>query len=516
MRINQLTIKNYRCFSALEVDFHPQITVLVAPNGQGKTTVLDAIKVALWPYVAGFDLGSSTNDITGIHIDDVRREQTRPHEMDWRLPASIRAKGLIRLEKLIQEQVFSPGPRDWPEPDIQRPWEVYRSREKVRKGTKTRDEFVTGTFNFQEVGHGISKFESYETALKGFAEHLQQRIFSGEQSQPDDLPMLGYYGTGRLWAQKKLMTAHDEANPEALSRTFAYRDCLDPVSSYKHFVSWFKKIFLSWREAQIRNAEKNLPLDAHIDPALIAPVRAIQQATNTLLPSHTGWHTLEYSLEYGDLVLNHDTYGKLMVSQLSDGIRNMLALVGDIAYRCYQLNAHWGEQAPQKTHGIVMLDEVDMHLHPSWQQTVLTDLAKAFPHLQFIVTTHSPQVLTSVDASCIRKLVSATDPETGQQKIVVKPVTTQTRGVASADVLASIMDVNPIPDVPEAHKLSNFHTLIQQNLHNSEAGQQLRAQLDKHFSPTHPVMLECDRMIRLQAFKQRLPATPRPATEGGA
>ncbi len=74
----------------------------------------------------------------------------------------------------------------------------------------------------------------------------------------------------------------------------------------------------------------------------------------------------------------------------------MLALVGDIAYRCYKLNAHLGEEAPQRTHGIVMIDEVDMHLHPSWQQTVLTDLCSAFPKLQFIVTTHSPQVLSTV------------------------------------------------------------------------------------------------------------------------
>ena len=71
MRIDQITLKNYRCFDELRVDFHPQVTVLVALNGQGKTTVLDAVKVALWPFVAGFDMGSTTNDVTGIHIDGV-------------------------------------------------------------------------------------------------------------------------------------------------------------------------------------------------------------------------------------------------------------------------------------------------------------------------------------------------------------------------------------------------------------------------------------------------------------
>lgn len=507
MRIDQITLKNYRCFDGLQMDFHPRVTVLVALNGQGKTTVLDAIKVALWPFVAGFDMGSTTNDITGIHIDDVRREQVRTHEMDWRLPASISANGFIRVEQLIQEGKLLPGPKDWPEPDMVRPWQVHRSRDKIKKGTKTKDAFVTGQYDPREADHGLTIFSTYETALKGFAEHLQQRIFSGQLSQPDELPMLGFYGTGRLWSQKKLTTTHEESNPETQSRTFAYRDCLDPASSYKHFASWFTRAFRSLRDAQIQRIEKGQPLTTDMAPDLTAPIRAIQQAIDTLLRPHTGWHTLEYSAEYDGLVLSHDAHGKLKVSQLSDGIRNMLAMVGDIAYRCCKLNAHWGAEAARQTHGIVLIDEVDMHLHPSWQQTVLNELSEAFPKLQFIVTTHSPQVLTSVDASCIRKLVTTFDPKKGRSFVAVERVTTQTRGVASADVLADIMYVNPIPDVPEARKLSCYHALIQQNLHDSGDGAQLRAELDAHFSPSHPVMLECDRMIRLQVFRQKLPAS---------
>lgn len=96
MRIEHLYLKNYRCFETLSVDIHPQMTVLVAPNGQGKTSVLDAIKVALWPFVAGFDLGSTTNDVTSIQIDDVRREQVRSHEMDWRLTTEDAAEYGVR------------------------------------------------------------------------------------------------------------------------------------------------------------------------------------------------------------------------------------------------------------------------------------------------------------------------------------------------------------------------------------------------------------------------------------
>jgi predicted ATP-binding protein involved in virulence len=513
MRLDHIHIKNYRCFGELPVDLHPQLTVFVAPNGQGKTTVLDAIKVALWPFVAGFDLGSTTNDTTGIHIEDVRREQVQTHEMDWRLPCDVRGNGFIWVEQLIREGKLGRCPENWPNPEAVRPWEVRRSREKVKKGTKTKDLFVTGTFNHRQSGK-FTISETYETSLNWYAKQLQQRIFSDQQTQPDELPMLGYYGTGRLWAQKKLTSAHEVSSPESQSRTFAYRDCLDPASSYKHFSSWFKRVFLSLRQAQIQNLERGSAVGGQLAPGLINPVRAVQQAINHVLPSHTGWHTVEYNIEYDELVLNHEGHGKLKVSQLSDGIRNMLALVGDIAYRCYKLNAHLGEAAPQCTRGIVMIDEVDMHLHPSWQQTVLTDLMKAFPKLQFIVTTHSPQVLTSVDAKCIRKLVAKTDPDTGESRIQVEPVTQQTRGVASADVLAAIMGVDPIPDVVEARQLAEYQALIQQNLHVSEAAQALLQGLDAHFGPDHPVMRECERLIRLQAFKQRLPVQRTSTTQG--
>ncbi len=496
MNIDRINLKNYRCFDAFELDFHRQLTVIVALNGQGKTTVLDAIKVALWPFVSGFDMGSTTNDTTGILIDDVLREQLLPRSMEWRLPVEISATGHLQVRQLVLNGALKkPGLgldgsgldvfKDFHEDVV---WQGLRYRESVKKNTKTKERTTA-----QALG------------LNAAAKALEQRIFSGEASQSDDLPLLGYYGTGRLHQQKSLTAAHDKADSETQSRTFAYRDCLDPSSSYKHFAVWFSRVHQAYLQAQISNLEKGLPLDAEIPYGLKAPFKAVQQAVDAVVKPHTGWHTLQYSAAHEELVMSHAQQGELKVSQLSDGIRNMLALVGDIAYRCYKLNAHLGELAAQKTHGIVLIDEVDMHLHPGWQQTVLTDLTSAFPRLQFIVTTHSPQVLTSVDAACIRLLHQATHPETGRVQMVATGVSQQTKGVASADVLAQIMGVNPVPDVLEARTLSEFHALIQQNLHEGADGLALRAALDTHFSANHPLMRDCDRMIRLQAFKQRLP-----------
>lgn len=486
MRIDYIHLKNYRCFDSLHVALHPHMTVLVAPNGQGKTSILDAIKVALWPYVAGFDLGSTTNDVTSIQIDDVRREQVRAHEMDWRLPAEIKAVGQLQVRQLVLE-----GTLEFPVPEPQTfavdgvvashediPWQCVRYRESIKKGTKTKSLASAKAVNLGKT-----------------AQTLEQRIFSGKQALPDDLPMLGYYGTGRLWAQKKLTASHDHADSEASSRTFAYRDCLEPASSYKHFVQWYARIFKSFRAAQIRNIEKRLPLEAEVPEGLIAPVRAVQQAIDGMLGSHTGWRALEYSEEHKELVLSHEQHGQLKISQLSDGIRNMLALVGDIAYRCYKLNAHMGDAAPRHTHGIVMIDEVDMHLHPSWQQTVLTDLKATFPNLQFIVTTHSPQVTSSIPSKSIRILSDG--------KIFA--ASPGTEGAESSRLLKRLfgVDLRP-PHNPATKRLNEYLTLVYADRWNAPRASRLRKLLDARYKGEEPALTAADLHIENREWEQSL------------
>ena len=92
-------------------------------------------------------------------------------------------------------------------------------------------------------------------------------------------------------------------------------------------------------------------------------------------------------------------------SELSDGYHLFLALVADIARRAIMLNESDGGDAPAKVEGVVLIDEIDLHLHPRWQRVVLDGLRKAFPRLQFIVTTHSPQVLSSAQNRQVRRLV---------------------------------------------------------------------------------------------------------------
>ena len=89
---------------------------------------------------------------------------------------------------------------------------------------------------------------------------------------------------------------------------------------------------------------------------------------------------------------------------MSDGYKNTLSMISDIAYRMAVLNPQLGEHVLDKTPGIILIDEIDLHLHPEWQQTILNDLQNVFPKVQFIITSHAPVVINSVEREHIRIL----------------------------------------------------------------------------------------------------------------
>ena len=175
----------------------------------------------------------------------------------------------------------------------------------------------------------------------------------------------------------------------------------------------------------------------------------------------------------------------------------MVAMVADLAYRCVKLNPHLGAEATIKTHGIVMIDEVDMFLHPSWQQSVLGSLQEAFPKIQFIVTTHSPQVLSTVPKECIRVLSTNSQGE----DIAATPLAAS-YGEPSNDVLQAIMHVDPQPPVPEKRLLDELTSLVDQGEYQSSRAKKLLAELRQKLNDQHPQILKIERSIRRQeAFK---------------
>ncbi|MGV0035141.1 MAG: AAA family ATPase [Candidatus Azotimanducaceae bacterium WSBS_2022_MAG_OTU7] len=466
MKLDSISLKNFRCYKSISLTLHPKVTVLVANNGQGKTALLDAIRIGLWPYVSSFDLAKTA---TADPANTITVADTLMLKAD---------KNMVRQlpSEVILIGNYGDGTKTW-----------MRFRDSEARKSQTKD-------------------DSQTRELKNFAVGLQKSI-RDVNAKPKSLPIFGFYGTGRLWNEKRLTESKKGSSNrkgDERIRTFAYRDCLDPASSYKQFEEWFALAFKEIREGQIRQLESGASSLAS-DPAIENPVTVIQRAVNELLKD-TGWHNLSYSETHDQsLVLHHPEKGTLKVDQLSDGIKNMLAMVADIAYRCALLNAHLGAEAALESEGLVMIDEVDMHLHPQWQQTVVSGLTKAFPNIQFVITTHSPQVLSTVSAERIRIITHEKDPETGLMISSARVPDKQSRGVASADVMAELQGVDPVPSVEEAHWLTQYKQLITQGDQGSNDGQRLKNKILDHFGENHQEWLECERLIRLQSMKSKLP-----------
>ncbi|TWH63897.1 putative ATP-binding protein involved in virulence [Azomonas agilis] len=451
MKLDLLRLENFRCFTELELPLHKQMTVIVAENGQGKSTLLDAIRIALWPYISSFDLARNAFNDPGntVAIDDVRLQRLSNGDMARQLPA-----------KVIMTGDFGSG--------AGRSWGRYRDSE--AKSSKTKDEGETAS-------------------MRQWTASIQERIRNPE-SPALDLPVFGYYGTGRLWAQKRLMEnlkgKDDTQETDFYIRTFAYLNCLDPASSYKHFKEWFIWAFQSLREQQIRQLEGR----AQTTDLKTAEerVQVVQQAIDTFLYPITGWHRLEYSItREKSLVLTHEQLGTLDADQLSDGIRSVLAMIGDIAYRCIKLNPHLGVEAAKATKGVVLIDEVDMHLHPRWQQAILTQLQEAFPKIQFVVTTHSPQVLTTVPSECIRIL--------RDNKVYSAPPGTE--GAEPERMLKQVLGLNDVrpPTNKATQELREYLTLVDRDQWNSPRALELRQSLDARYQGQEPALLDADLQI---------------------
>ena len=456
LRVDRLELRNFRCFPEISIDFHEELTVIVANNGQGKTAILDAVAIALGPFVGAFDDGKDR----AFERDDIRLLRTGTgNRMEL-------ADGGVTLEAtgVVGHQAAS--------------WKRQLAGPKSRTTRKDAQALTDAGKKLQSLVRQEAETEAGATGVC--------------------LPLVAYYPTDRLWNIRRL----PYKKLPRTSRMVGYTHCLETGSDFHLMADWFRYWSVNSLNRRLKaQQEGKAILPSEFDHAL----DAVRNAINLCLKP-SGWGDMDYSLEREEVVARHPLHGELPVGMLSDGIRSMLTLVADIAFRMVKLNPNLGPYAATHTDGIVLIDEVDMHLHPSWQQTVLGALREAFPRVQFIVTTHSPQVLTSVSAECIRLLQGEVDNETGKPLASVHEFHVQTQGVASSTILAEVMDTDPVPDIEPAQWLRRYMALIEQSGQNSPEGADLKSKLDKHFGESHPLMLECDRLIRLQAYRAALHA----------
>lgn len=436
--LKSLHLRNYRRFEDLSIDFHQNLTVLVAENGGGKTAVLDAIAVAIRYLVDELrSLGTH-----GFVRSDVRLARAPNGAMVPVTPTSLDAVAIIDGHQTSWHRELAS---------------------------------LDGRTSYAQAEQLGERGRSLRRALQDYADRKRQ--------EPPTLPLIAYYGTGRLWSEHNLTERKKKAATDLTQPTGAYLDCLSPSSSYGHFVVWFERVV---REAQ---NETQTGVESPHRPAQLA--NAVRRAADIVLrPS--GWKSLDWDFLSGEVVASHDELGRLPVSLLSDGIRNLVALVADLAHRAVRLNAHLGTMACEKSPGIVLIDEVDMHLHPSWQQAVISLLREAFPNVQFIVTTHSHLVISTVPSASIR--VFAQDGTVSHPSVEVE-------GADSPYALAVVFGVDSSPPIQVVRQLSKYRALIEDGRGESTDALALRTSLEAHFGHQHPAMAAAASLQRLQRLK---------------
>lgn len=339
MRVDSIQIRNYKKFEDISIDFNSRMNVIIGNNGTGKTSILDALSISIGSIFLGID----TNSFPGIKKEDVRcvsKKIGSTIDRQPQFPVEISCKGNLN---------------------------------------KINDVWTRSCSNESEFGKDIMRdgIKMLDASVL-----LLHNVRQGDENTV--LPVLAYYGTGRLWLQKSKKTSKIIDN-----RLQGYTNCLSSEIDEKVMLKWFEK--MTYIELQ----------NGKLVPELQAVKKAIEESyvesgadvRNVNVRFDVSKNRLE--VEYEDTKGCFDSHP---FYELSDGYRNTLSLIADIAYRMAVLNPQFLGDVTKKTPGIVLIDEVDLHLHPIWQKRILKTLKNVFPLVQFIVTTHSPSIISSAKA----------------------------------------------------------------------------------------------------------------------
>ncbi len=339
MIIKSIALKNYRCFEDIEMTFHEKLTVIVGDNGSGKTSILEGLAVSLGTMFTGLDgLGGISINKTDARLKTYLMGESEDVQPQY--PVEITAMGDMDGQTIIWKRAL-----------------------------------------LGENGRTVIKDAK---DMLDIARSYQKRLREGDSTLV--LPIIAYYSTRRLWdyhREKKMDTFKDS------TKTNGYIDSLDGTANIKLMMNWFKRKTLQ------RMQKKSEELREFME--LLVVYRAMTKCCECIL-GYRGV-TFNYNLDTNEiecLYINEDNLRmSIPLSQMSDGYKNTVSLIADIAYRMAVLNPQLGMNVIEQTDGIILIDEVDLHLHPAWQHRILGDLQEIFPRVQFIVTTHAPAVISS-------------------------------------------------------------------------------------------------------------------------
>lgn len=392
MRIDRLELSNFKKFAEEAFDFPRPVDsfsntgsfhVLIGENGSGKTSVLDALSVALGVWLVKVPDSSLTNSRRPISASEKRLEliQTGDRSLFQEAPGDVSVKAYGRIEG--NESL------SW----------------------------------VQKIPEG--KQRASNAGAKQAVEIVQNAYRRARASEEVILPVIAYYGAGRAW-----LPHHERNKAKAKSsgpnrRWGAFYDCLNERIRLSDLAAWFQGEAI----AKGNRGGANRP--------------GFEVVRRAVIQSVPGAKDVWYDGDRQEIVLSIQEIAQPL-SNLSAGQRTMLALVADIAIKAVTQNnflvppdALTANDEPlpavlAQTPGVVLIDELDVHLHPKWQRGVVEMLRGLFPQIQFIGTTHSPFIVQSLRGHELINLEGQSVPELGN--LSVESIAEGLMGVERADV----------------------------------------------------------------------------------
>lgn len=363
MQINQLTLTNFRGFEQAEFEFQPGMNLIVGINGVGKSSVLDALRIAFSRILP--KLTACQERKINFNTDDI----------------------MIGKNKLTVEMNV----------DI--------------SGIPFRCKFSRG--------------KSHEQELKPNGDQILEPLKKAQNQ-----PLIVYCATRR-----SIVTEQD-LNPNRSSgdQSAAFVDALIPrMLRLREFIDWWL--------VQEKNLDEKPQLKRHINALNDAVTHFLDWCNNVrAVPASDTYKKPTLLLDKNGVTLN--------INQLSDGERGIIALILDLVQRLLQANPDL-ENPLQDGKAIVLIDELDLHLHPRWQRRVVKKLTDIFPNCQFIATTHSPQMIGEVEPESILILEKDEQPFRPNQSL----------GMDSNWILRYLMDASD-RDQETENKLDEISQLI--------------------------------------------------------
>lgn len=395
MKLERLNLANYRGFDQVDLNCEPDVTLIAGVNGVGKSALLSAIVKCASHALPR--LTHSKEDVLSTAATDIKSGKES---------LSISAQFKISTADVYVDIARSSGV----------------SAAEAEALTKRRDELRFAT---RETKRGSKEEEAIEQETR----IIENKLSPAELPTVRILPVNPDHDSDELISDIRQATAQAVAVfystsrflsrlPPMLPKTkgieiaTAYSKALDQLEiSLNDFANWYRV------QSETGSKKRTKGVFQQLDSAIAT---FLQDVKNLQLHPE---RPPRFSVKK-----NGDTF---FLEQLSDGERGLLALVFDLTRRLAIANPESDNPIAEGV-ALVLIDEIELHLHPKWQRDVLGRLRSIFQNCQFVVTTHSPLVLGEVEARCVRFLEF-------QDGKVVATTPTEAYGMDANRVLQELM-----------------------------------------------------------------------------